>query len=443
MNRTLASLALTGALTLALYAHQAHAEVALPQITPAQITPAQITPALINKVTAWRRDFHQHPDLGSSETRTAGIIAAHLRALGMEVKTGIAHTGVTGLLKGAKPGRRIAVRADMDALPVTEQSNLPFASKQTGVYRGQAVGVMHACGHDAHSAILMGTAELFAAQRAQLAGEILFIFQPAEEGPPESGQPFGAALMLDEGLFDEFKPEAVFGLHVWSTLPAGKLGYRSGPTMAAADEWTLRIHGKQAHGSRPWTGIDPITIGAQIQLASQSIIARQIDITQSPVVLTTGSFQGGVRYNILPDRVDMTGTIRSFDPEIRQQVIERFERMSRNIAEAHGSTVEFKVNLTAPLTSNDATLSKRGGASLRKAVGADQVVAMPLLTVAEDFSQYARFAPTFFFFVGSTGPELDPRTAPGNHSPQFLLDENALEVGLRAMTQVLSDALAR
>ena len=397
--------------------------------------------AIAPKVIAWRRDFHQHPELGNHEVRTAAIVAKHLQALGMEVRTGIAHTGVSAILKGARPGPKIVLRADMDALPVKEETGLAFASTATSSYRGQPVGVMHACGHDAHVAILMGVAEILSSMRAKLAGEVMFVFQPAEEGPPDVGQPFGAALMITEGVFKNFKPDAVFGLHVWAALPVGKVGYRSGPTMAAADEWTLRINGRQSHGSRPWDSVDPISVAAQIQLATHSIIARQIDIVRSPVVLTTGAIMGGVRYNIIPDHVDMTGTLRTFDPAVRLDVIKRFERTVKALAQASDASAELRVSVTAPLTANDAKLSEQGGASLRRALGAQDVVEMPLLTIAEDFSQYATVAPTFYYFVGATAPEIDVRSAPSNHSPLFMLDERALMIAVRTLTQVSLDAL--
>ena len=407
------------------------------QVDP--LTPA--VAALDAKLVGWRRDFHQFPELGNQEKRTSAIVAAHLKALGLEVRTGIAVTGVSAVLKGAKPGRRIALRADMDALPVTEETGLPFASKVRSVYRTQEVGVMHACGHDAHTAILMGVAEILSGMREQLSGEVMFIFQPAEEGPPEVGQPFGAALMVEEGVFADFKPDAVFGLHVWAALAVGKVGYRSGPTMAAADEWTLKISGSQTHGSRPWDGVDPITVAAQIQLATQSIIARQIDIVRSPVVLTTGAISGGVRYNIIPDQVNMTGTLRTFDPAVRADVIERFERTAQALAAASGASAELRVSMTAPLTSNHAALSAQGGASLRRTLGSEAVVEMPLLTIAEDFSQFSPIAPTFYYFVGATAVGVDPRRAPMNHSPKFLLDEGALGVGVHTLTQLALDSL--
>jgi amidohydrolase len=380
----------------------------------------------------WRRDLHQHPELGNRETRTAAKIAAHLESLGMEVRTGIAHTGVTGRLRGGKPGPKIALRADIDALPVTERTGLPFASTVTSEYGGQPTGVMHACGHDAHTAILMGVAQALASVREDLPGEVLFIFQPAEEGPPP-GEQGGASLMLAEGVFDDFEPEAVFGLHVWAQLPVGSLGFRAGPMMASADRWVLKVQGVQTHASRPWGGVDPITIVAQALIASQSIIARQIDITASPVVLTAGAVRGGIRFNIIPDSAELEGTLRTFDMAVREDVITRFGRTAAAIAEAAGGSAELTVENTAPVTANDAELTARVRPWLVELAGADRVVEMPLQTVAEDFSEFANRVPGFFFFVGATGADIDPATAPNNHSPEFLLDEGALGHGSRAM----------
>lgn len=395
------------------------------------------------KMIEWRRDLHQHPELGTHEVRTAKLVADQLRALGLEPRTGIASTGLTAILKGGKPGPRIAIRADMDALPVTEQTGLSFASKVVGTYRGQPVGVMHACGHDAHVAMLLGVASTLAAVKDELPGEVMFVFQPAEEGPPEAGQDFGAALMLKQGIFSEFKPQAVFGLHVWAGLPVGKVGTRSGALMASADEWTLVVRGKQTHGSRPWDGVDPITIGAQILLGTQSIIARQVNIAATPVVLTAGQFQSGVRFNIIPDEAKLVGTLRTFDPAVREDVIARFRRTAEDFAHAGGGSAELQVVNNAPATINDAALAQRGRASLVRALGADNVLEMPLVTVAEDFSQYSTVAPTLFFFVGSTATATDPAKAPINHSPQFLLDEQSLQVGSRAMLQVALDYLGQ
>ncbi|KAF1715635.1 N-acyl-L-amino acid amidohydrolase [Pseudoxanthomonas yeongjuensis] len=393
------------------------------------------------KIVEWRRDIHQHPELGTHEIRTAKLVADQLRALGLEPKTGIASTGVVAILKGGRPGPRIAIRADMDALPVTEQTGLPFASKVTGDYRGQPVGVMHACGHDAHLAMLLGVASALVAVKDELPGEVMFVFQPAEEGPPDAGDEFGAALMLKQGIFKDFKPDAVFGLHVWAGLAVGKVGFRSGSLMASADEWTLTVRGKQTHGSRPWDGVDPITIGAQILLGTQSIIARQVNIAAAPVVLTAGQFQSGVRFNIIPDEAKLVGTLRTFDPRVREDVIARFRRTAEDFAHAGGGSAELQVVNNAPATINDPALAQRMRPSLETAVGADNVTEMPLVTVAEDFSQYATAAPTFFFFVGSTAAGIDPTTAPINHSPQFLLDEQSLQVGSRAMLQVALDYL--
>ena len=397
--------------------------------------------ALQPEIAEWRRDIHEHPELGNHEVRTAKLVADQLRALGLEPKTGIASTGVIAILKGGKPGPRIAIRADMDALPVTEQTGLPFASKVTGDYRGQPVGVMHACGHDAHVAMLLGVASALVAIKDELPGEVMFVFQPAEEGPPVAGEDFGASLMLKQGIFKDFKPDAMFGLHVWAGLPVGKVGTRSGALMASADEWTLTVRGKQTHGSRPWDGVDPIMIGAQILLGTQSIIARQIDIAATPVVLTAGQFQSGVRFNIIPDEAKLVGTLRTFDPLVREDVIARFRRTAEDFAHAGGGSAELQVVNNAPATINDPALAQRMRPALETAVGADNVTEMPLVTVAEDFSQYTQRVPGFFFFVGSTAPGIDPATAPINHSPQFLLDEQSLQIGSRAMLQVALDYL--
>jgi amidohydrolase len=410
------------------------AALLLPATTLAASTP--VDAALDAQVIAWRRDLHQHPELGHRETRTAGMVAEHLRSLGLEVREGIAGTGVSAVLRGALPGPRLALRADMDALPVTEAVDLPFASKVRSTYRGEPVGVMHACGHDAHVAILLGVADALNARRATLAGEVMFVFQPAEEGPPVVGETFGAALMLEDGVFETFRPDAVVGLHVWSALHAGQLGTRSGPLMASADEWSLVVRGRQTHGSRPWAGVDPITVSAQILLGTQSLIARQIDITASPVVLTAGVIKGGVRFNIIPDSVETIGTLRTFDMDVREDVITRFRRTAENFAEASGASAELVVANNAPVTRNDPVLHARLQPALQHVAGAGKVVEMPLSTIAEDFSQFANRVPGFYFFVGATPPDRELATAPANHSPQFFLDEAALGIGVRAMLAV-------
>ena len=393
------------------------------------------------KVQAWRRDIHQHPELGNREVRTAQLAAEHLRALGFEeVRTGIATTGVTAVLRGGKPGPRIALRADMDALPVTERSGLPFASKVTSTFRGEPVGVMHACGHDAHVGILMGVAEALASIRAELPGEILFVFQPAEEGPPD-GEEGGAEEMLAQGIFKGFKPQAVFGLHVFSTLNAGQLGWRSGPAMAASDRFNIVVQGRQTHGSRPWGGVDPIVASADLIGTAQTIVSRRQDISRLPVVLSFGAIKGGIRYNIIPDSVELVGTIRTFDEGMRQGVFADLRNVAESVAKAHGATAVVKVPDTKgnPVTANDPALTARVVPSLRKAVGDANVVEMGLIMGAEDFSFYAREVPGFFFFVGATPRGKDAIKAPSNHSPEFFLDEEALKVGTRAMLQLVLD----
>ncbi len=394
------------------------------------------------RVIEWRRDLHQHPELGNHEVRTAQVVADHLRALGLEPRTGIGPTGVVAVLKGARPGPRIALRADMDALPVTEATGLPFASTVKSEYRGQPVGVMHACGHDMHVAILMGVAEALVAMRDDLPGEVMFVFQPAEEGPPVAGEVAGAKRMLDEGIWDDFKPDAVLGLHVWSRLHAGQLGVRAGPFMASADEWTLTIRGRQTHGSQPWAGIDPITVAAQVLLGAQSIIARQVDITAHPVVLTAGQIQAGTRFNIIPDEATMVGTLRTFDPEVRADVIERFRGTAGHFAAASGATATLEVAGNAPSTSNDPALLQRLRPSLEKAAGAGNLVEVPRYTIAEDFSQFANVVPGLYFFVGSTPRGQPLEAAPMNHSPHYAPDESALDLGVRALLQATVDFLA-
>lgn len=393
------------------------------------------------KVLDWRRDIHQFPELGNREFRTSKLVAEHLKSLGLEVRTGVAHTGVTAVLKGGRPGPRIALRADMDALPVTESSGLPFESKQTAEFRGQKTGVMHACGHDSHTAILMGVAEAMAKNRADIPGEVLFIFQPAEEGPPD-GETGGADQMLAEGIFKSFKPEAVFGLHVFSTLNAGQLGYRSGPLMAASDRFNIVVKGRQTHGSRPWGGVDPIVAAAEIVTSAQNIVSRRQNLTKQPIVVSFGAINGGIRYNIIPDSVELVGTIRTFDDDMRAQAFKDLANVAEHVAAAHGATVVAKIPDTVgnPVTVNNPALTARVLPSLKKVAGAE-VVEMTLTTGAEDFAYFAKEVPGFFFFVGATPKGVDASTAPSNHSPQFFLDESALPLGTRALLQISLDYL--
>ncbi|MCB1600768.1 MAG: amidohydrolase [Xanthomonadales bacterium] len=404
-----------------------------------QIQAAELSDGLQAQVIEWRRDLHQHPELGNSETRTAGIVAAHLKALGLEVHEGIAVTGVIGYLKGGKPGPFLALRADMDALPVTEQTDLPFASRITTQFRGEQVGVMHACGHDTHVAMLMGLAQVLAEQRETLPGSILFIFQPAEEGSPDGDQA-GAQRMLAEGLFSDRyhgKPDAVFGMHVRSLLNTGQIGLRSGPALASSDTFSIQVIGTQTHGSRPWHGVDPIVVGSEIVLNLQQIVSRELDISALPTVVTIGQFKSGIRQNIIPDEAFLLGTIRSFDPVQRKQVIEAIERRATGVAAAANAQAIFSLKPNGyVVTVNNPELVSRMKPLLATTEGVTEVVDMALITGAEDFSFYAREVPGLFFFVGVTPPGRDPEQAPGNHSPRFVVDEAGLPIGMRAMLRV-------
>jgi amidohydrolase len=394
-----------------------------------------------DQVLEWRRDIHQHPELGNREFRTAGLVADHLEGLGLEVTRGIAHTGVVGILRGGRPGPRIALRADMDALPVTEQVDLPFASRVTTEFNGQTTGVMHACGHDAHTAILMGVAQALASQRDQLAGEVMFIFQPAEEGPPP-GEEGGAALMIKQGLFDDFLPEAVFGLHVIAGIPADTIAVRSGPFMAAADSFRIVVKGRQAHGSAPWTGVDPIVVAADIVSTAQTVVSRRSNLTRAPVVVSFGAIRGGIRQNIIPDEVELIGTIRTFEPDMREDVFSDLTRIAEQVAAAHGATVEADIPWMAgyPVTRNDPDLTSRMSPTLASVTGG-KLIEIPPITGAEDFSEYGKFAPALFFFVGATPPDQDMAAVASNHSPFFYLDEAALKLGTRAMLGLALDYL--
>ncbi len=397
---------------------------------------------LQQQVVDWRRDFHAHPELSNREERTGAKVAERLRAMGLTPKTGVAGHGVVAIIKGGLPGPKIALRADMDALPVTEQTGLPFASKATSQYRGEQVGVMHACGHDAHTATLLGVADALVAMRATLPGEVMLIFQPAEEGapPPEQG---GADLMLKEGLFKDFKPEAVFGLHVFSSVQAGQIAVRGGPLMAASDRFGITVNGRQTHGSAPWNGVDPIVAASDLIGTAQTIVSRRVNLSKQPAVLTFGAIKGGIRYNIIPDSVEMVGTIRTFDVDMRKQIFADLRNVAEHTAAAHGATAVTDIYEQEgnPATVNDPALTARMLPSLQAVVGKANVYEPPLQMGSEDFSLYAQQVPSMFFFVGSTGAGIDPATAPSNHSPKFLLDEKALDVGLRALLQVSLDYL--
>jgi amidohydrolase len=397
--------------------------------------------AIQPKLIAWRRDFHQHPELGNRETRTAAKVAEHLKSLGLSPRTGMAHTGVAAVIEGALPGPTILLRADMDALPVTERTDLPFRSTATGEFRGRSVGVMHACGHDGHTAILMAAAEILAKARDRLPGKVLLMFQPAEEGVPE-GERGGAPLMLEEGLFDMAKPEAAFGLHLMSSLNTGVVGLRPGPFMAGSDFFQITVTGRQSHGSRPWNSVDPIVAASEIVGALQTIVSRELDITKLPAVVTIGAFNGGVRHNIIPQSAELLGTMRTFSPEMRAQIIERMGALAAGIASAHGATAELRMMPAPnPVLVNDPALTERISPSLAAVVGKEGLSTMGLQTVAEDYAHIAEAVPSVFYFVGVTPKGQDAASAPDNHSDLFYMDEAALEVGLQTLLRVAVDYL--
>ena len=391
-------------------------------------------PAVMPKVVAWRRDLHQHPELSFEEQRTSAVVAAHLRALGMEVQAPVGKTGVVGILRGGKPGPVVALRADMDGLPVTELVDLPFKSTVRTQWQGQEVGVMHACGHDNHVAILMGAAEVLAGMKAQLPGTIKFLFQPAEEGLG------GAQAMVDDGALTNPAPSAVFGLHVWPTH-VGSIGVRQGPIMAAAGNFSIIIKGKQTHGSQPWSGVDPIVVASQVVLGLQTIASRQVNVAYLPSVLTVGQIAGGNRSNIIPDSVVMVGTLRTFDDAMRADIARRITRTAEDIARSAGATAIVKVDQGGLVTANDTSLTDRMLPTLRRAAGANGVQFINPVMGSEDFPVFTQKIPGIFFFLGVTPKDKDPATVPVNHSPLFFADEGALITGVRAMTGLAVDYL--
>jgi amidohydrolase len=391
------------------------------------------------QVVAWRRDFHKNPELGNRETRTAKIIADELRKLGFEVTTGVATTGVVGVLRGGRPGPVVALRSDMDALPVTELVELPFKSTAKTQWNGQEVGVMHACGHDNHIAILLGTATALARMKDRLPGTVKVIFQPAEEGPPP-GETGGAEQMVKENVLENPKVDAVFGLHVFP-FRAGEIVYRPGPLMASTDSFTIKVKGRQTHGAIPWGGIDPIVVGSQIVLGLQTIISRQVNITEAPAVVTIGRFTGGNRANIIPDEIELEGTIRAFDENVRKDIQRRVAATATNIAESAGATATVTYTLGYPVTRNDEALTQRMLPTLRRVAGAENVRLGPLTGTAEDFSFFQQKVPGLFFFLGVTPLDKDPATAAMNHSPLFFADESALPIGVKVMTNLALDYL--
>ena len=397
----------------------------------------ELSAAIEDKVIGWRRDIHQNPELGNRETRTAGLVAAHLKALGYQVTEGVGATGVVAVLQGGLPGPVVALRADMDALPVEEKVDLPFASKVRAEWNGEEVGVMHACGHDAHTAILMGAAEVLAGMQDTLPGVVKLIFQPAEEGTPP-GETGGARRMLAEGAFDDPKPDVIFGLHVMTAMNTGAIGYRSGPILASSDTFDLTVTGKQTHGAIPWAGIDPIVIGSQIVLGFQTIPSRQLDVTNQPAVVTVGTFRAGTRYNIVPGEAEMTGTVRTYDEDMRAFIKQRMQETASLIAQSGGGTAELTFREDGYATTiNDPELTEMMIPSLEKVTGAT-VAMVPKATPSEDFSFFAQQVPGLFVLIGATPPGDDPKTAAPNHSPNFMLDEGSLLIGVRTLVNLTS-----
>ncbi len=403
-----------------------------------QATIQQKATALLPKVIEWRRYIHEHPELSNREVKTAEFVATHLRSLGIEVQTGVAKTGVIGLLKGGKPGPVVALRADMDALPVKERVDLPFKSTVTAEYLGQTVPVMHACGHDSHIAMLLGTAEVLASMKKDIPGTVKFIFQPAEEGPP-GNEEGGAALMVKEGVMENPKVDAVFGLHISSAIEIGKIQYKPGPFMASSDWFTIVVKGKPAHGSTPWSSIDPVVTGAEIVNNLQTIVSRSSNLVEAPVVVTVGKFHSGLRNNIIPEEAVLDGTIRTLDSKAQQEVHERIRRIATKTAEAAGATATVTIDTKTLVTFNDSALVTRMVLSLQKAAGAQQVSTMSWMTGSEDFSYYGTKAPAFFFYLGGMPKGGDPKKAPSHHTPDFYIDDSMLDVGVRAFCNIVFD----
>ena len=424
-----------------------HIFIALVGLVQATLVQADLADAidaaaneLNEQVVTWRRDIHQYPELSNREFRTAKLVATHLESLGLEVQTEVAHTGVVGILRGGKPGGVVALRADMDALPVVEKTGLPYASEETSEYEGNTVGVMHACGHDNHVAILMAAAQVLTEVKDEIPGTIKFIFQPAEEGAPK-GEDGGADLMIAEGVLTDPAPTAIFGLHIGQHGVAGTANYRANGFMASAQRFDIEIQGVQTHGARPWAGIDPIVVAAQIVNSLQTIVSRQIDITSAPAVVTVGQFESGVRNNIIPDSARLTGTIRTFDPETKKAIADKIQRIVDNTAESFGATATLSIDRGSPVTFNDAALTRAMTPTLERVYGRDQVLESVRITGAEDFSEYQRIVPGFFFFIGGRPADVPVEKAIPNHSPMFDVDESALFQGVLAMTNLAVDYL--
>lgn len=393
---------------------------------------------VLPKVIEWRRHLHKYPELGNREFKTAEYIEKHLRSLGLEVRTKVAKTGVIAILKGGQLGPVIGLRADIDGLPVTERRDVPFKSNETTEYNGQKVGVMHACGHDTHVAMLLGTAEVLTQMKDKVKGTVVFIFQPAEEGPP-AGEEGGAALMVKEGVMDNPKIDAIFGIHINSATEIGKIKYKSGSVMAASDWFSIKIKGKQTHGSQPWGGIDPIMTASSIIQGLQTIVSRQSELTKAPVVITVGKINSGVRENIIPEELTMAGTIRTLDEEMQKDVHAKIKLTVEKIAESFGAKAEVSIEGKTPITYNTPQLVDQMLPSLEKAIGKENVINAEWTTGAEDFSEYRAKAPAFFFFVGGMPKGMNPKDAFPHHTPDFFIDDSRLDVGIKAFANIVFD----
>ena len=412
----------------------------LAQTISTNVKVSQAADKIETKVIEWRRDFHQHPELGNNEVRTAAIVAKHLKSLGIEVKTGVAKTGVVGILKGGKPGPVVALRADMDGLPVTERVQLPFTSKVKAQFNGQEVGVMHACGHDTHVAILMGVAEVLSSMKSDLKGTVKFIFQPAEEGPP-FGEEGGAELMIKEGVLQNPKVDAIFGLHVNAKTEVGKITYHPGGTMASVNDMQIIVKGTSAHGASPWSSVDPIVTAAQIINNLQTVVSRNLNVTENAGVVTIGSIHGGNRSNIIPEQVEMMGTIRALSADDEKMLIQRIKTIATKTAESAGAVAEVKIPFSVryPVTFNNLILTEKMLPSLKRSAGNENVLLVPAQTGGEDFSYFQEKVPGLFVFLGGMTKGKDPKTAASHHTPDFFIDESGLSLGVKALTNLAID----
>ncbi len=428
---------LLAGLGLALATPAAHAQNAALDARIATLAAAEQA-----KVVAWRRDLHEHPELGNEETRTAQLIATQLKSLGLEVQTGVGRTGVVGILKGGKPGPVVALRADMDGLPLTETTGLAFASTVKSTYLGQPVGVMHACGHDTHVAMLLGAAEVLNQVKKDLPGTVKFIFQPAEEGslPGVMG---GAKLMVQEGVLDKPKVDAIFGLHIWASTPVGQLTYRPGGEMASSDRFAIKVIGKGSHGAKPWSSVDPVVTAAEIITALQTIVSRQVDLTQDAAVVTVGTVQAGVRYNVIPPDATLSGTVRAFSPKTQEQIWAAIRRTAAGIAAANGATAEVTIEPYVPVTYNDPALTARMLPTLQRTAGVANVTEIKAVTGAEDFACYQEKVPGLFIFLGGMTPGTDPATVADHHTAGFKVDESAFPLGVKTLATMAADYLTK